>query len=344
MKAFWTIAKCLFFVFICSSVKGQDVHLSQFYLNDLNLNPSYTGQYDDGNWRFTGNYRNQWAQVNDNALVTFMLGVEKKFSVNQHDIGIGLLLIRDQFDQFQTNLHKFQLSGSYGLNFGKNQKFTFGIQAGGLQRQVDLSNNVFGEQWDRSLGEFSQDLPSLDRELLGDNENELDIDINAGIGWRARFNKLAPQIGFTAQHINQPEDSYFNVDPEKLAIRYVGDIGLTYYVSPYFQIEPKGLLQFTTNTKDLVYGSNFRYVFANRPKHLSIYVGAFNRGDLTSDNDAIIPKIGAKIDRLELGASFDYNTSTLSDFARQKSSIEFGVRYTTGSNKPGIVSSPCEIF
>ena len=41
---------------------AQDIHLSQFNSCPQNLNPSQTGMFN-GDWRFVGNYRTQWAGI-----------------------------------------------------------------------------------------------------------------------------------------------------------------------------------------------------------------------------------------------------------------------------------------
>ena len=41
---------------------GQDLHFSQFYLHPITLNPATTGVFE-GDLRFSGLYRSQWASV-----------------------------------------------------------------------------------------------------------------------------------------------------------------------------------------------------------------------------------------------------------------------------------------
>ena len=57
--------KALQFVLICSLWNfsiGQDIHWSQFNDNQLYQNPAHTGHFD-GDYRFIGNYRDQWRSV-----------------------------------------------------------------------------------------------------------------------------------------------------------------------------------------------------------------------------------------------------------------------------------------
>ena len=52
----------LSFIFV-GEYNAQDIHLSQFYASDHLLNPAKMGDFE-GDFRITGNYRNQWKQIN----------------------------------------------------------------------------------------------------------------------------------------------------------------------------------------------------------------------------------------------------------------------------------------
>ena len=62
----------LSFIFV-GEYNAQDIHLSQFYASDHLLNPSKMGDFE-GDFRITGNYRNQWKQINppvNKGITTF---------------------------------------------------------------------------------------------------------------------------------------------------------------------------------------------------------------------------------------------------------------------------------
>jgi hypothetical protein len=65
-------------LFVLSSVAvAQDIHLTQYYTNQLNLNPALGGMYE-GEYRIVANYRNQWREINT-PLTTTMIAGDKKF-------------------------------------------------------------------------------------------------------------------------------------------------------------------------------------------------------------------------------------------------------------------------
>ena len=323
---------------VALGVSAQDVHLSQYYMNELNLNPARTGDYN-GDIRLTGNYRSQWAQIGD-PLTTFMVGVEKKVIIHSHTLDLGLLLVHDKFGGFKTNLNKVQLSAAYELQTKAADKFRVGVQGGVIHRATDLEAYSFPNQWNYPGGKFDTGLSS--NEVFADDK-DVSLDINAGVSWSRQFTKLIPTIGFSLHHINQPVDSYFK-DAEKLDIRYIASGEFVYMLSPKFYIEPKAFYMTTTSTNDMIVGSNFRYLFTHKPYPLSIYAGAHNRGDFSEDNDAIIGTIGGQYKQWELGVSYDYNTSTLSADTDRKSSFELAVRYITPSNRSNYISLPCDRF
>ena len=307
-------------------------------MNDLNLNPAYTGMYD-GDLRLTGNYRNQWAQIGNEPIETMMVDVEKKFLLHSRSIDVGLQLVRDQFGGFNTNLNKALLSVAYAIKLSDKDDLRVGIQGGVLHRQVDMDRFIFSNQWVREQGVFNQALPNF--EQLQDQS--IAPDLNAGISWTSRMKKIKPQVGLAVNHINQPRDSYV-VDAEKIQMRYVANLELDYYLSSAITLEPKIFATTTTQTKDVIMGTNIRYNFPTSYP-LSIYVGGFNRGNFSEqDNDALIGTIGGRFKQWEGGVSYDYNTSLLSNGFDQKSSFELAIRYTTPSNKSSYVSVPCDRY
>ena len=101
-------------IFILSSAisLAQDVHLSQFYTNQQNLNPALTGYYE-GAYQISGNYRNQWRQIGGDPITTALVGFDHKFYYNSDEISGGILVIQDQFSDYGLNTNKILLSGSY---------------------------------------------------------------------------------------------------------------------------------------------------------------------------------------------------------------------------------------
>src|SRR5687768_3272675 len=73
---------------------AQDIHFSQYYLSPLSLNPANTGNYK-GDYRFFGNYRSQWRDLN-NAFNTYSAGGDFNIYPKNINMSGGLIFISDK--------------------------------------------------------------------------------------------------------------------------------------------------------------------------------------------------------------------------------------------------------
>ncbi len=318
------------------SGNAQDVHLSQFFHNNLLLNPANTGNFD-GDYRITGNYRNQWRELSI-PLVTAMAAFEKKFYYYTHEIDAGIIIIDDSFSGFNLRTNKILLSGAYSRFIGDNL-FRAGIQGGVVMRRTDFSQQSFPNQWKYEEGTFDLSTPNMENSL---EDNVLYPDINFGVGWAREFSpKLSTSAGFAINHLNKPNDS-FHGDRENLRWRYVGNIGVDWNAGKSFSLQPKILYMTTTKTVDFIAGSKFNINFGEKARK-QVYAGAFYRTSFENP-DAIIGLIGATFNEFNVGLSYDYNISGLSDNTSNKSSFEIAVIYTAQNSIPEKISIPCDRY
>src|SRR5688572_25941154 len=104
---------------------------TQYYFNELVINPAYAGSHIQ--LSLTAMYRNQW--------VNFP-GAPKTFNASGHSsfykkkMGLGLMLNHDEIGSYK-NEHVF-VSYSYKINFPKST-FSMGIQAGANFLGADFS-------------------------------------------------------------------------------------------------------------------------------------------------------------------------------------------------------------
>lgn len=321
---------------------GQDVHLTQFYAAQQNLNPALIGQFD-GDYRIAANYRSQWSQVNDagQPLTTTVLGGDKKFFLFSDEISAGLLVINDQFTGFETNINKIILSGSYKKTFG-GHNLRGGIQLGGVFKSTNLEVQTFPSQWNYAIGEFDPTMNSGEGALAN---SQAYFDMNMGFAWSKRMGKLTPTVGLSFFHLNAPKDTYQAIHTERLKIRKVLHAEVEYALNGKLNVEPKLMYMFTTKAQDLVVGSNFRYEIGNAVLK-DVYIGAMYRDGFNRNNDAVMPVIGAGVKHFDLGFSYDLNISNLSDgsYSPRKSTIEFSLVYTAPLYLPQTLSIPCDRY
>jgi type IX secretion system PorP/SprF family membrane protein len=348
-KIIVTIFVSFFFVPV---VVAQDVHLSQFYTSDHLLNPAKVGDYE-GDYRFIGNYRNQWRQIpqqtpqstidntssSNSPLNTYVVSFDRAFHYYSHDIDGGILVLRDQFTGFNTVTTKILLTAGYGYLL-KGHKLRVGLQGGLVSNSTDLSLQTFPNQWDYQNGIFNQKISAQENTL---NRSQKYFDMNIGVQWSKRFKKLEPKTGFALDHVNRPKDTYFSTTAERLRMLKVFHAELNYFINNKLTLQPKLLWMWTDNANDMVFGSNLKYNTNNKIIP-SVFVGALYRSGADRNTDALIPVAGFSYKRFDLGFSYDVNVSTLSAGTTRARTFEFSIIYTGASSKPKFIALPCDRY
>lgn len=319
-------------------LQAQDIHLSQFWASDHLLNPAKVGDFD-GDYRVTGNYRNQWRQIED-PLTTYVVSFDKAFHYYTHEIDAGIMAARDEFSGFNVVTTKILLSAGYGYVMN-GHTFRVGLQPGIVFRKSDLNKQTFPSQWDYNTGTFNTSFATQERSI---NDNLIEFDLNIGGQWSKRYNKLTPKAGFAIDHLTKPKDTYFNEHHERLRMRKVVHGELDYTASEKISIQPKVLWMWTAKANDLVLGTNIKYNTSNKTIP-AVFAGAYYRHGAVRIMDAVIPVVGLTYKRFDVGFSYDINMSSLSaNEAKRRSSFEVSLIYTAPSSKPKYKTLPCDRY
>lgn len=332
----------LFLVCTRSFVSAQDIHLSQFYASDHLLNPAKVGDFE-GDFRVTGNYRNQWRQVQPGSapITTSIISFDKAFNYFSHEIDAGILVAHDAFSPYGYSSDKILLTGGYAKNFN-GHNIRGGIQTGFVFRKSDLSKQTFPSQWDYSSGAFNQGWDNMENN--GYNNGALMyFDFNMGFQWTKQFGKFLPKAGLAFNHINRPKDTYFASAIERLRMRKVIHIEVDYFLSNKLTIQPKILSMFTAKANDFIIGSNVKYATGNN-LFTHVYGGIFYRDGFATNQDALYPVLGCVYKEFNLGLSYDYNVSLLSENVDRKGTFEVSLIYTAPSSKPKYITIPCDRY
>lgn len=341
----------IFLLLACSTLFAQDIHLSQFYNQDHLLNPAKIGDYD-GDYRVTANYRNQWSQLNNQPITTYLLSFDHVFFIKNHQFSAGLMLSSDRFQggdvsyitgnpfTYVVNSTKMFLGVAYSYTWKKNI-FRGGIQTGLVSSASDPSTQTFPNQWDYLSGDFNNKTPNLETQL---KPSEKYWDLNLGGSWTKKINKITPKIGFSINHINRPRDSYFSNDKERLRARKVFFTEVQILLNAKLILQPKILMMWTSNANDLLIGSNLSFLTMHKII-TSYYVGFHYRHDIDRTFDAIIPTFGFQYKHYSFGLSYDVNLSSLSSGTNsRKGTFEFSLIYTGASTIPKKVLLPCDRY
>ena len=342
----------VYILILFSSAFAQDVHLSQFYNSDHFLNPAKVGDYD-GDFRFTTNYRNQWRQIDKQPISTYMLSFDHMFFVKKHEFDAGIYVVSDRFsgsefniisnsniNYFVNNTKLFASLATY-YNFKQN-KFRFGIQSGLSMSTTDPQNQTYDNQWVYMLGDFDKLLSS--KEVI-DKSTQKYVDVNLGMEWSRKIGNFEPKMGFSLHHVNRPHQSYWNNSSERIRARKVFFAETYYQINQKYGLHPKLLFMWTAKTNDLVLGANVSMKLDVKNIPL-VYGGLHYRHGVVRIFDALIPTIGTKYKKFDVGLSYDINLSSLSkvSYSNRKGSFELSIIYTGASTLPKKVLIPCERY
>lgn len=284
------IKQCLiasFLLIISINLYGQDPQFTQFYANQLYLNPAFAGSSYCP--KVSLNHRNQWSGVAGNFITT-------SASYDQHiDAlagGIGLLVVDDRAGE--STLKTTSVSGIYSYELQVNRKFTmrFGLQGTWTQKTLDWDKLTFGDEIDPRRG-FIFKTNEIPRD-----QGKSFVDFSAGVlGYTDKI-----FVGFAAHHITEPNESVIQGAsplPMKLTL-HAGVILPVESKSGPASISPNILIQIQDNFKQI----NFGMYYNNGP----MYAGLWYR-----NKDAFITSLGFRTGVLTFGYSYDITVSKLSN-------------------------------
>jgi len=308
---------CLsFFVLSNLALLSQDIHLTQFYSNPVYLNPAFTGA--NGCTRGAITYRNQWPAIS-NGYVSFVGAADGYISSIKS--GIGVVFSNDKAGTGQLRTTTAMASYAYETHITRNYAIRAGVQAGMGMKAVNVNNLVFGDQIVRG------DAPST-IEVLSQSVNYFDS--NAGLLF---FGKKF-WAGFSAFHLNQPDESFTGATPAKMPVKYSahggikillsgeekGDKTLNTYFTPvvhyYHQEKFDQLALGCYFTKAMV---NVGFWYRGLPGK------AYKAG--YSNRDAFAVLMGFSNDKFNFGYSYDFTISKLSGSTKGAHEISISYQY-----------------
>lgn len=283
-----------------ANVFGQDASFSQFYVNPMYLNPALTGNTECG--RLHLQYRNQWPSLNK-AYVTYNVAYDQ--SLPGINSGFGFMVLRDQQGSGAYNRTIAGGLYSYKLQVSYNSFINFGVKAAFYQESIDWSKLIFADMINSSTGVVS--FPGA--EARPDKPTIYQADFAAGLvyGYSDMF-----FAGFAADHLTQPEMSFYENSGEKLHLRYTLHAGLNINASTgsFGDVrEHEVLIQ-----PNLLFLQQYTYSQISAGVYISKapFVAGFWYKHAKDNADATSFLIGLKWDNYRIGYSYDYTVSKLS--------------------------------
>lgn len=309
---------------VCT-VKGQDLHFSQFFDAPLLRNPSLAGIFT-GDVRIQGVYRNQWNSVTV-PYQTGSFNAEMKYPVGKSNdfITVGAQVLYDKAGStnFRSTHILPALNYHKSLSTESNRYLSLGFMGGYVNRTIDRSKITTNNQW--GSGGFDPSLP--DGETFANPgyhyfDGSVGLTYNSDIGGSDENNFF---LGFAYHHFNKPKVGFYEATKQELPTKMVASAGVRYHFAEYSYITVQGDHSQQGPYKETIAGALYSVNLVDgidQPKY-TIHGGAFMRW-----KDAIIPVVKIDYAPFSVGFSYDINTSQLKPASRGRGGFEMSVTYT----------------
>lgn len=304
-------------MFLMLPVYAQDIHWSQFNDNPVFQNPANTGDFN-GDWRFVGNFRDQWRAVSV-PFQTFSVSGDGKL-YNFRSLGLGGLLFHDATGDGRLRTVELQANVSYLVKLTKDSTHTLraGLNFGMNHRQLNWDALKFGNQYNGQY--FDENLPT--------NENyshDKKTNLSTGVGLNYRFifgERKKFEAGVGLFNLNRPNQGFFDEKVQR-DMRTMITGRLYYPVNFDWDIIPSFQFSFQGKYREFIVGSNVKYTLFNRlEKYAAVYAGVWYR-----TLDAAYISVGMDYQQWFAGISYDMNFSTLTKASHVRGGFEIAVRY-----------------
>ena len=317
---------------------SQDIHFSQFQASPLNLNPSLSGFFN-GDYRFVLNHRNQWKSVTQpyNTFSGSFDMVLNGLSPARNRYSGGLLVNSDQAGDSDLGLLQFALSFGILRAVGQDSIhfISAGLQAGYVLRSINYSGLTYDEQFNGDVFD-----PGIGNTESFTNDNHGYADIGFGISWLVRpSDRFKAGAGISVQHLNKPQDSFYE-ESSKMDPHIQADVKADFPIAEKLDLLPSVLYMNQGSFNELTGGTSLRIRINDLPgRTYAFYIGAWMR-----KGDAAIASAGLDYNNLNVGVSYDFNTSDLERASNGKGGYELSLIYIIRKVKPMGIKPPCPLY
>lgn len=325
------------------STTAQDLHFSQFMNSPLLTNPANTGFMPDGDYRIGINYRNQWASITSFPYKTMSAFGDVQVLQNSENngwLGVGGMILRDVAGTSVLTSTKVYGSVAYHQMINAGSLVSLGFNVGWANKNINTANLSFPSQWNGQFFDAHQTTvaPKLDY----NNINYLDMQVGMNYAYfpndRAYLN-----AGFSAMHINQPKESFFNDQPgidNRIPVRYNGFLNGSFKVNDMVILNPNAYVSIQAKSYEIVGGLNAQYNLSGDGEK-TLTAGLYYRY-----KDAVIPMIGLGLKDINFTFTYDATMSGLKNFNNTRGAFEFSLikQGAMGSYKGNKRESMCPSF
>lgn len=308
-------------ILIFCGAKAQDAHLSQYFNNPVFYNPSNAG-FGIENIRIAANYRSQWSSAN--PFKTQSVAIDK---IVNH-VGFGAIVVKNSAGDNGLMRLNFLGGISYRrtVDYDEKHEVAAGMQVGLLQKSFNPASMTFDNQYSYDAG-FD---PNASSGEVFANTKVSRPDLNFGLSYSYGIHetkiKMQPFAGVSFAHINKPKESFIeddNVNPVKISIHG----GTIIHLTKNFELKPLAIYTSQGSFSEVNIGMISSFAFPNTN---TFQLGLFNR-----PHDALVAYAGYRINKVQLGTSYDITTSELSSVNHGNGGFEISLIYTPQGKKSG---------
>lgn len=308
----------------CIQAVGQDIHWSQFNAIPLFQNPGNSGHFN-GDYRFVGNYRDQWRSVTV-PFSTFALSADMKWA-SRPALGTGIQLFHDVSGDGKLRTVEAQVNASYLFKLSKDSAHTIrpGINLGINYRQVNWDAFYFDNQFNGI--NYDPNLPTNENYQ---NDSKTNFSVGIGAIYEFQFQPRKKIIaGISAFNLNRPNQGFYT-ETIRRDIRTNIFINGLYKLDIDWDLVPGMSLNFQGKYREFMIGSSVKYTLVNRVgNYRAVYAGVHYR-----NRDAGVLSVGVDYQNWFAGLSYDLNFSKLVPASRTVGGFEIAVRYILFHFKP----------
>jgi type IX secretion system PorP/SprF family membrane protein len=304
------------------ALNAQDLHFSQWFNEPLLTNPANTGFIPDADYRLGANYRNQWSSVMSEPYKTMSIWGDAQVFRNRIQsgwLGLGGAILHDVAGASSLSTTQVYASVAYHQMVGYSSLLSIGFNTGWVNKRINSANLKFPDQFDGKF--FDTNVPTM---VTIDQPNINYFDMQVGMNYAYFPNaKTYLNAGFSIQHINGPQETFFSTDPvgynNRIAPRYIGFINGSFKTSDLVIFNPMAYYTMQADASEFVVGFNVAYNLSGDGDQ-QVIGGLYDR-----PGDAIIPMIGFVYKNIRMMFSYDVTTSSLKQYNNGNGAWEFAI-------------------
>jgi len=290
---------------------GQDPEFSQFYANQLYLNPAFAGSAICP--RIMLNYRNQWPALHS-TFVTYNGAYDQYVDLVQG--GLGLHIMTDAQGDGTIKTTSADAMYAYTLRVTRGFSLTGGFQASYIQRKLDWNNLIFPDMINELYGVIygTGETPPKD-------VSKSYFDFSTGmLGFGSNY-----YFGFAVHHLAEPIESFNNSSDAILPRKFTVHFGMK--IPIFKQNFKRGELEISPN---LLYQRQQDFEQLNFGLYLSrraVTAGFWLRQNLDFHYDSFIIMLGFVETTYKLAYSYDITISKLAKETLGAHEISFSYQF-----------------